>query len=67
MFGRHVCEGSTESIECSGDIINLVSDNLWPAYEDLFDQAEEHALDKLLTQWIELSYSEDETFKKVSS
>ena len=39
--------------------------NLWPSYEDLFDQAEEHALDMLLTQWKDLCDSEDSAFQKV--
>ncbi len=43
-----------------------MSTNLWPSYEDLFDQAEEHALDMLLTQWKDLCNSEDLAFQKVS-
>lgn len=43
-----------------------MSTSLWPAYEDLFDEAEEHALDMLLTQWNDLCNSEDLAFQKVT-
>ncbi len=41
--------------------------NLWPAYEDLFDSAEEHALGLLLLQWVDMVTSEDQLFQKVGS
>lgn len=40
-------------------------DNLWPAYEDLFDSAEEHTLGLLLLKWVEMVTSEDQLFQKV--
>ncbi len=39
--------------------------NLWPAYEDLFDGPEEHALGLLLLKWVDMVTSEDQIFQKV--
>ncbi len=47
--------------------MGAVSANLWPAYEDLFDSAEEHALGLLLLQWVEMVTSEEQTFQKVAT
>lgn len=55
-----------EHIGCSNDIIDIVSANLWPAYEDLFDKAEEHVLIMLLSQWNELCWKDTSRFHKVT-
>ena len=65
LFGRYICECCTNAIQCSPEVAGAISTNLWPAYEDLFDEAEEHALDILLGQWNDLCNSEDVTFQKV--
>ena len=65
LHGRFIAESSDESIECPKQIVETVSSNLWPAYEDLFDSAEEHALGILLLQWVEMVTSEDKLFQKV--
>lgn len=44
-----------------------ISANLWPAYEDLFDEAEEHALNMLNGKWLELCDNEDMEFQKVTT
>ena len=46
--------------------MSTVCSNLWPAYEDLFDIAEEHCLSMLLVQWVELCAVEDQIFQSVS-
>ena len=66
LYGRFLAEGSEESIECPQLIVGAVSANLWPAYEDLFDSAEEHALGMLLLKWVEMVTSEDRLFQKVA-
>lgn len=65
IFGRYISEGSSCSIECSMDVIDIISFNLKPAYEDLFDLAEEHAVELLLVQWNVLCTQETNTFQQV--
>ncbi|XP_064382718.1 regulator of G-protein signaling 22-like isoform X2 [Halichondria panicea] len=67
LYGRFISQGSEENIECPQSIVGAVSANLWPAYEDLFDSAEEHALGLLLLQWVEMVTSEEQTFQKLDS
>jgi hypothetical protein len=65
VFGRYISECGDVCIQCPVLTANAISESLWPAYEDLFDGAEEYALDMLLTQWNDLCNSEDEEFQKV--
>ena len=55
-----------EHIGCPDDIIAMISGNLWPAYEDLFDEAEEHVLTMLLSQWNDLCWRDSSRFHKVT-
>ena len=55
-----------EHIGCPDYIIAMISGNLWPAYEDLFDEAEEHVLIMLLSQWNDLCWRDSSRFHKVT-
>eukprot|EP00731_Ephydatia_muelleri_P031590 Em0023g97a len=67
LFGRHIAPGSMEHIGCPDDIIAMISGNLWPAYEDLFDEAEEHVLTMLLSQWNDLCWRDSSRFHKLEA
>lgn len=54
-----------DSIACDAGIRHSVYTMLDPAYEDLFDLAEEHTLKSLLTPWIEMSSDDSDMFRKV--
>ena len=54
-----------DSIGCDADITQSVHGMLDPAYEDLFDLAEEYTLKCLLTPWIEMSNDDSDMFRKV--
>lgn len=47
-------KGAPCSIDCPVTISTKIMKNLWPAFEELFDDAEEHALNLLSVPWIEL-------------
>lgn len=65
MFGYYISECCSSSIGCPPEVVRDISANLWPAYEDLFDEAEEHALHLLYLRWKDLSSSEEDEFQKV--
>ena len=65
LYGRFISESCDKSIDCPKQISSIVSSNLWPAYEDLFDAVEEYTLAMLLVPWLELCSSEDRTFQEV--
>ena len=65
IFGRYISEGGSDSIKCSDEIRELVSFHLKPAYEDLFDLAEELTVEVLLEQWVTLCSQETSTFQQV--
>lgn len=58
-------ESGDEGIGCPLHAVGVITSHLWPAYEDLFDEAEEHALQMLLGQWVGLCNNEDFIFQKV--
>lgn len=58
-------ESGDEDIGCPLHAVGVITSHLWPAYEDLFDEAEEHALQMLLGQWVGLCNNEDFIFQKV--
>jgi len=58
-------ESGDEGIGCPLHVVGVITSHLWPAYEDLFDEAEEHALQMLLGQWVGLCNNEDFLFQKV--
>ena len=66
LYSCYIMEDSSEDICCPLSVVDTITSHLWPAYEDLFDKAEEHALQLLLEKWQELCSSEDSTFQKVS-
>ena len=53
------------SIHCPTHTVELISGKLWPAFEDLFDEAEEHVLSYLLIQWKELCILDEQAFENV--
>ena len=65
LYGLYVADGCDRSIDCPVQVSSTVSSNLCPAYDDLFDGVEEHALAMLLLPWLELCHTEDSTFQEV--
>ena len=65
IYGRFVVCSSDKSIGCPPSLTSSVAANLWPAYEDLFDETEEYALGVLMDQWVELCCYDDRIFQKV--
>jgi len=54
-----------DSIRCDAYIRQNIYNMLDPAYEDLFDLAEEFTLKCLLSPWIEMSNDDGDMFRKV--
>lgn len=67
LFGRYISPGGLENIDCSDRVIARVTNNLWPAYDDLFDLAEEHALSTLLSQWNDLCTKDSSKFRELEA
>lgn len=67
LYSSYISDGCDKYIDCPVQLCGIISSNLWPAYEDLFDAVEEHALALLLIPWLELCSSEDRTFQEVGS
>ena len=65
LYGLYIADGCDRNIDCPASVSSSVSSNLCPAYDDLFDAVEEHALSMLLLPWLELCHSEDSTFQEV--
>ena len=65
LHSRYIMESGDEGIGCPLHVVGVITSHLWPAYEDLFDEAEEHALQMLLGQWVGLCNNEDFIFQKV--
>ncbi|XP_052003090.1 regulator of G-protein signaling 22 [Xyrauchen texanus] len=55
LYVSYVCSGAQKSLGSSEEIIKGVLVRLNPAFEDLFDEVEEHALTLLLEPWTLLS------------
>ena len=66
LYSCYIVEGSPSFISCPIDVSTTISHELWPAFEDLFDLAEEYVLGELLIQWLELCELEKQRFDKVS-
>lgn len=58
LYGHFIALSGDQSIDCPQEIIGSILSNLWPAYEDLFDSAEEYVLKILLSQWMSMVVSE---------
>ena len=65
LYGLYVADGCDRNIDCPVHVSSTVSSNLCPAYDDLFDGVEEHALAMLLLPWLELCHTEDSAFQEV--
>ncbi len=65
MYGRYIFEGNLDWISCTSNVAMAILERLWPAFEDLFDEAEDHALSVLLVQWRELCELEYQSFENV--
>ena len=63
LYSLYRVEGGSENIGCTPEVVGQIASSLRPAYEDLFDDAEQHALLVLLEQWVELSSSDDQRFQ----
>nr|XP_055067666.1 regulator of G-protein signaling 22 isoform X1 [Misgurnus anguillicaudatus] len=66
LYSSYLCSGAQMSIELSEENRKGVLARLSPAFEDLFDQAEEHALTILLEPWTLFSAQLTESLKQVA-
>ena len=66
LYSCYIVEGSPSFISCPINVSAAISRELWPAFEDLFDSAEEYVLGELMSQWLELCELEQQRFEKVS-
>lgn len=66
LYSCYIVEGSPSFISCSANVSTAINHELWPAFEDLFDSAEEYVLGELMVQWLELCELEQQRFEKVS-
>ncbi|XP_057196163.1 regulator of G-protein signaling 22 isoform X1 [Triplophysa rosa] len=66
LYGVYVCSGAQMSVVLSEENRRTVLTRLTPPFEDLFDQAEEHALNVLLEPWTLFSDQTTESLKRVT-
>ncbi|OWF36346.1 Regulator of G-protein signaling 22 [Mizuhopecten yessoensis] len=65
IYSHYIVVGSQRNIGCSPAIFREVYRCLEPAFEDLFDEAEEMALSVLLVPWVQMISSDMKTYSKV--
>ena len=65
LYSQFIGATSHTPIMTTPTISTSVLDRLWPAFDDLFDEAEEHALGVMLEQWRELRALDQQIFSKV--
>ena len=66
IYSLYILEYSVTSIDCPPSLCDHITERLWPAFEDIFDRAEEYALTRLEEKWIELCQKDRESFEHVS-
>ena len=65
IYGRYVYNSGEKAISCLSQTADSILKRIWPAFEDLFDEAEEHALSVLLVQWEKLCEMESQILENV--
>ncbi|XP_033738546.1 regulator of G-protein signaling 22-like isoform X2 [Pecten maximus] len=65
LYSQYIVVGSSRNIGCSSVIFREIYRCLEPAFEDLFDEAEELALSVLLVPWVQMINSDMKTYGKV--
>ena len=65
LYSQFIGATSHTPIMATPTISTSVLDRLWPAFDDIFDEAEEHALGVMLEQWRELRALDQQIFSKV--
>ncbi|XP_069127158.1 regulator of G-protein signaling 22-like isoform X2 [Argopecten irradians] len=65
IYSRYIVVGSARNIGCSPAIFREIYRCLEPAFEDLFDEAEELALSVLLIPWVQMIKTDMKTYSKV--
>ena len=66
IYGCYIVVGGLSYISCPSSISKAISNDLWPAFEDLFDTAEEYVLGQLMGRWEKLCEIEQHRFEKVT-
>ena len=59
LHSTFIVEGASFSIQCPPEVRRVVQRSLWPAFEELFDAAEEHALSVLVGRWRKMVEEEE--------
>ncbi|XP_060077454.1 regulator of G-protein signaling 22-like [Ylistrum balloti] len=65
IYSHYIVVGSPRNIGCTAAIFKEIYRCLEPAFEDLFDEAEELALSVLLVPWVQMINSDMKTYGKV--
>ncbi|KAL2084787.1 hypothetical protein ACEWY4_020305 [Coilia grayii] len=65
LYSTYLCSVSQESIGVSEECRRQVFARLTPPFEELFDEAEEHALTLLLEPWTLLTSQDSDTYEQV--
>lgn len=65
LFTTYLYTYAGRSIGVDEEVRRKVQEQLKPAFEELFDKAEEHTLNILLEPWVLLVSNDQESFQKV--
>ncbi|CAG6016053.1 unnamed protein product, partial [Menidia menidia] len=64
LYSNYIFNVARRSIDVDEEISREVYNRLWPAFEELFDEAEEHALTILLEPWTLLANRDKDSLQK---
>ena len=65
IHSQYLAVGSPHFIRCSAEICRDVYNHLDPPFEELYDEAEEHAITVLFEAWIQMLDTDQKTYNKV--
>ena len=66
MYAKYVVFDAVESIEVSPPIQSSIKKNMDPPFDELFDEAEEHVLKRLLDPWKRMLGRDADAYSRVS-
>lgn len=55
LHSLYIIAGAVSDVQCPSSVRREIMRNLWPTFEELFDSAEEHVLEELMSPWKELA------------
>lgn len=65
IFARYVARTSAKFIGCKKEISEQVEQELFPPFEELFDESEVYALNVLLQAWYSMIYNDRQLLHEV--